>query len=240
LMDNVNNRKKSRGILYLAFGEEFDKLTAETACYSRQYTDLPMHVLTNLKERSPKWEELSNVNFKYIKLPTKENRRIKVSLLQYTPYDETLFIDSDAVIQKRGIEVLFSYLEDFDMVCQFHASFKSVNHFIRRKYGRLITALGEKYPLIVYFNGAFFFRKSSEEFFSLWKRYWELSGCGRDMPGFTFVVKHLRNKVKVFKKTKFFTNFLEDEDYFIQHKGFKNFEEKFGLSRYVDWEPIPR
>ena len=231
---------KSKGILYLAFGEEFDKLTAETACYSRRFTDLPMCVLTNLKERSPKWEELSNVHFRYIELPANKNRGIKVSLTHYTPYDETLFIDSDAVIQKRGIEIYFSYLKDFDVVCQYHASFNEGVAFVRSKYGRLIALLDEKYPVIVYFNGAFFFRKSSEEFFSLWKRYWKLSGEGRDMPGFIFAVKHLMNKVKIFRKEKFFTNFLEDESYCIQHKGFKNFEEKFGISKYIDWEPKQR
>lgn len=238
-------KNKNRGILYLAFGKEFDKLTAATAGYSRKFTNLPICVLSNLRERSSTWDSVSDVCFKFISSPSGENRKIKVSLINYTPYDETLFMDSDAVIQNHGIESLFTYLKDFDIVCQFFATlyqndknFEQV--FIEKTYGKLAILLQETYPIELFGEAALLFSKtkSCEKFFSLWEKYWELMGSGRDMPAFSFAVRHLRNSVKAFKnnEVQFCTN-VENENFFIQHKGFGDFEKKFGLPIYIDWNP---
>ncbi len=235
---------KSRGILYLAFGREFDKLTAASARYSRRFTDLPFCVLTNLKKQNIRWEYVDNVQFIYIDLPTNKNRAIKVSLLEYTPFDETLFLDSDAVIQRSGIERLFNFLEEFDVCCQFFDTlYKNDKNFeqdfIKKTYDKLARILEESYPIQLYAEAAILFKKteSCREFFVLWKEFWELMGCGRDMPAFSFAVKWLQNRVKIFNGiTKFATN-KEDNNYFIQHKGFEGFEKKFGLPNYIDWNP---
>ncbi len=235
----------NRGILLLAFGEEFDKLTAAAACYSRRFTNLPICVITNLEECNSKWQRVSNVCFKYIQLPSNRNRSIKVSLIDYTPYDETLFMDSDAVIQKHGVETLFDYLKDFDIACQF---FGVIQHFddknfekafVIRTYDKLAKLLYEPYPIELFAEAALLFRKTetSKRFFDLWKRYWQMMGCGRDMPGFCFAVKHMKSKVRIFRDDICFSTNKEDETFFIQHKGFDGFERKFGLPNYGDWNP---
>ena len=233
---------KNCGIIYLAFGKEFDKLTAATARYSRRYTKLPMCVLTNLEVRNPVWSEVSDAKFIHLGMLSEENRKIKVSLIKYTPFDKSLFIDSDAVIQKSGIECLFDYLKDFDIACQYHKILQENDRkkgFIQNHYVKLADLLNEKFPIDLFGEAALLFKKSDTgfRFFDLWYKYWEMAGCGRDMPAFSFATKHLNNYVKVFKKgVKFCTNKL-NEEYFIQHKGFRGFEKKFGLPQYIDWNP---
>jgi hypothetical protein len=245
---------QNRGIIYLAFGKEFDKLTAATAKYSRKYTDLPMCVFTNLEDRSSVWSEVSDVQFTYFGMSSEENRRIKVSLIKYTPFEESLFMDSDAIIQRSGIECLFNYLDNFDIACQYFSVLKESERkkqFIQKTYAKLADLLGEKFPIELYGEAALLFKKSDEgfQFFDLWYKYWEMMGCGRDMPAFSFAVKHLSNFVKVFRDdvndddddnddndVKFCTNKL-DSSYFIQHKGFKGFEQRFNLPKYIDWNP---
>lgn len=231
------------GILYLAFGPEFDKLTAATAKYSRKFTDLPFCILTNLKDRSSAWNKVPNVFFKYLPVTSDENRRTKVSLINYSPFDKTLFMDSDAVVQKTGIEKLFDYLEDYDIVCQVFGELdpcELAHETTLKTYGRLVKLLKEKFPVTLYSEAGFLFKRSesSKEFFSLWQKYWRLMGCGRDMPGFSFAVKHREKIVESFERDelRLCTN-IEDDRFFIQHKGFDTFEDKFDLPEYVDWSP---
>lgn len=231
------------GILYLAFGPEFDKLNAATAKYSRRFTNLPFCVLSNLKSRSPAWNKVSNVFFKYLPMDSSDNRRVKVSLISYSPFDKTLFMDSDAVIQNPGIEKLFDYLEDYDIVCQLFGELdpcELAHPTTLKTYGKLAGVLNESFPINLYSEAGFLFRRSgsSREFFCLWQKYWRLMGCGRDMPGFSFAVKHRNKIVKSFdrKELRLCTN-VEDDRFYIQHKGFDNFQNKFNLPEYIDWNP---
>lgn len=236
----------SRGILYLAFGPEFDKLTAASARYSRKFTDLPMCVLSNIDERSHMWKEVDGVSFQFVSLPTNQNRQVKVSLIQHTPFDETLFMDSDAVIQRPGVGLMFQHLHKHDLLCQ---RFGTIEHprdpayeadFIAKTYDKLASILGEQYPIELFGEAALLFRKTdaAREFFDLWERYWVQMGSGRDMPAFCFAVKHAKCRTKVFGPdgVRFCKN-AEDPFAFIQHKGFPGFEKKFGLPEYKDWNP---
>lgn len=237
---NTNNK----GIVLLAFGREFAKLTAATLRYSRQFTDLPVRILTNMPDCVHLYNGIKNISFEIIPILFTNNRAIKVSLINHTPYEKTLFMDSDAVLQRHGIESLFSYLDDFDLACQNFGRIPSKNmstELQRKTYGKLAALLGEDYPIKLCFDAAILFRKTpkASEFFKLWEEYWNLMGSSRDMPGFSFAVKRCNSSIKVFRRNeiRFCTN-REDESYFIQHKGFEKFGEKFGLPNYVDWNPV--
>jgi len=234
----------SKGIVYLVFGEEFDKLAAATANHSRRFTELPICVLTNLKKRNSSWKSVSDVSFKYLPLPSNRNREIKVSLIEYSPYDETLFMDADSVIQKFNVDSLFEYLGDSDLACQWYGqlTYEDVavqKMFMKSTYDKLVDLLDESYPIELFSEAALLFRKTitSQKFFDLWKEYWTLMGCGRDMPAFCFAVKHTTANVKIFRRDVQFCTNKEKESYFIQHKGFEDFEKKFNLPNYVDWSP---
>jgi hypothetical protein len=236
--------------MLIAFGEEFDKLAAASASYSRQFTALPIQVVTNLKndDRHRKWAEVPGVEFSEYGVTDNHNRYFKTKLLYHSFFDQTLFMDADAVIQKPGIEQLFEHLDDCDLACQYFGTILCADDpgyerdFVAKTYDKLAKLLKEPYPIELFAEAALLFKKSGKayEFFSKWYKHWELMGSGRDMPAFCFAVKHLRSCIRVFgkdDKVNFCKN-AEDENAFIQHKGFSGFEKKFGLPEYIDWNPV--
>jgi len=231
----------NRCIAFVVFGEEYDKLAAATARYSRKFTDLPFYVLTNMKVRDTVWESVSNVAFRYFPLSYKDNRKIRVSMIKFIPFDEVLYMDADSVIQKPGIENIFNLLKNSDIVCQFYHIFKPKSDLQRKTYGKLAKLLGEKFPIERVFAGTFLFKKSdvSFRFFDMWREYYELNDCGRDMPAFCFTVKHFRSSVEVCgrdNKIKLMA-LKENNNYYIQHNDFPEWNEKFGIPDYNMWSP---
>src|SRR6056297_3084961 len=103
---------KNNGLLYVVFGEKCDCLASHCIAYSRQYTDLPIQVLTNIKKdkRHRKWDDINNIHFTYFDLPDSENRQIKTTSYEYTKFDKTLYLDADSIIQKHGVEKLFKQI----------------------------------------------------------------------------------------------------------------------------------
>ena len=92
-----------RGILYTVFGAEYEKLAVKTIKYSRQYTDLPICVITNILDRSKEWGEINDITFVESKYPQVKNRMAKTKMIDLTPFDETLYLYCDSVIQMHGI-----------------------------------------------------------------------------------------------------------------------------------------
>lgn len=181
---------KTRGIVFIAFGQEYDRLAAHTIAFSRDYTTLPITVLTNLDNRDAKWAALKGVNFIRINETTDNNRRVKIDLHKYTPYEETLYMDVDAIIIRPGIERIFDYLNDKDIVFQHHATWDQGEKYARI-YRDTMVQFGLQLPLHVYLGGFWAFRKSPATiaFFEQWMKNWIATGCGRDMPSLACTVK---------------------------------------------------
>jgi hypothetical protein len=230
------------GILYLAFGAEFDKVGAAVAEYSRKYTDLPMHVITNLTSPRP-WPE--GTTFTHWDMPSVMNRGMKVSLFDHTPFDRTLFIDSDAVIQRPGIERYFTDLDHHDLACQ-HAETidtrqrREGKRFYERYYLSLMDTTGEPYPLEILQSSAFLWRQTpqAKAFFGKWRELWELGGRRRDMPGFSLAARTPGLTVKTYypKRDGFLAN-MRNPERVIQHRGYGRFLCDFNLPEYKDWNP---
>jgi hypothetical protein len=183
----------SQGIVYIAFGEEYDKLAAHTIEKSKRFVSIPITVLTNLKKRNEKWKESPEINFVFIDVPTENNREIKTLLYKYSPYDETLYIDCDSVIVKKGIETIFEHFGNNDLILQANAMPTWV---MGKRYFKIYRdcamQFGCSLPLNIYQGGIFAFRKSEtiSIFFDLWNRYWRARGCGRDMPSLACAVQN--------------------------------------------------
>jgi len=228
-------------VAFVAFGKEYDKLAAATAGYSRKFTNLPFYVLTNMKIPNESWKLVSNVTFRYFPLLDTENRKVRVSMIEFISFDEVLYIDADSVIQKPGIEKVFNLLEKHDIVCQFYHLFKPRSDLQRKTYGKLAKLLNKKFPIERVFAGTFLFKKSdiSFKFFDMWKAYYELNDCGRDMPAFCFTVKHFRSSVEVCErdnKTKLMA-LKENGNHYIQHNDFSGWNKKFDIPDYNMWSP---
>ncbi len=250
------NPVKSRGIVYVAFGTEYDKVAAYTACYSRQFTKMPFYVLTNLKERCPQWSHVDNVQFCYIKEADSNNRSVKTLLLDYSPYEETIYLDVDAVIRRKGIEQLFDYLASSDIVFAEQMKYRGCNGaFFQKYYKPVIEAMSLNPRSIA--TGAFFVFKRTEftrRFFNRWNELWVQFGRNRDMPALLGVLETLdkrdAGKVVVLPveckglrilNTDDKTGGYKDDDNAIIHHRFKDADntwfKRYGIPEYTMNKP---
>lgn len=191
----------SRGILIIAFGKAYDQLAAHTIRHSRQFTDLPICVFSNILKRSSIWKEIGGVEFLDFPVSQDENRGVKTQMVQSTPFDETLYLDCDSVIQKPGIEKVFEYEEDLVLNSYLHWN---VGDKIIRLYRRVMKTNNVTLPLTVY-NGAFIrFLKNEkvESFFHRWHRFWVKTGAGREMPPLNCAIK--KSDISVAKAAPYF------------------------------------
>jgi FkbM family methyltransferase len=240
----------TKGLVYVAFGEEYDKLTAHTVAYSRKFTDLPVCVITNLEKRHPKWDEVNGIEFKRIAMRQDENRQVKTSLIQYSPFERSVFIDSDAVIQKRGIERVFEWLDDHDVMLRFRSVMTKEEPGFWEVYTKMMRLVGEQFPLQVYSSAFFGFRKNeaARKFFEMWNSYWRLSGQGRDMPALACTAKRTGAKIRVVtnsdKVINEEINVINFEN-IIHHRwldrpGVKSFFEVFNIPQYNQHKPFDK
>jgi len=236
----------TRGILYTVFGQEYDKLAAHTVAYSRQFTDLPICVLTNITDRHEKWAGVSNISFTVIDIPQVENRAVKTEMISSTPFDQTLYLDCDSVIQKEGVEEVFDCLGEDDILLNKLLGWQ-VGEKIIRLYKNAMLASDVLLPIDV-FNGAFIcFKKNDRvrDFFTLWNECWKLTGSGREMPALACAVKKSAMSVKITGKPHgFFEPDVPDEDCIVQHnynsyKG-KDFFKEFKLPIIRQCKPFDK
>jgi len=186
------------GLLYVAFGSKFDIMAAKTIAYSQRFTDLPMTVLTNIKERCEGWKKTKNINFVYIKDSTQNNRNYKTSMINYSPYDKTIYMDVDSIIQKKGIEKAFDKLNGGDLMLNVYGKWPSR---IPLSYYRVaMHRLSVTIPIIIYYGAFVGFSKTEKafEFFKNWNRNWKKSGIKREMPSLACTVKKMP-ELKLFR-----------------------------------------
>ena len=221
----------NKGILYISFGKDCDILAANTIAYSRQFTDLPICVLTNIKNRCSKWNEINNITFIEVDAKLNENRDYKTRMYFYTPFDETLYLDCDSVIHNKGVEKLFDM--DVDLVLNSLLYWKPADKIINL-YKKAMKLTAISLPLRVY-NGAFIlFNKKLEinKFFKLWNSYWKLTGSGREMPALACALKNSNLNINILKAGIFAPDYYFPNS-IVQHNytpnGNKNFFEKFNI-----------
>jgi hypothetical protein len=225
----------SKGIVYIAFGEEYDKVAAYTVALSRRHVSIPITVLSNLTVRNAKWIESPGINFIYLDMPTNDNREIKNQLYKFTPYNETIYIDCDSIIIRRGVEEIFNYMKSSDIVFQNHTLWTEGKKYFRI-YRDTAKAFNVSLPLRVCVGGFWAFRKSdaTKQFFDLWHDYWKCMGSGRDMPSLACAIKNsgIPHSI-VFKKEHKFFSFGIIADTIIVHRVHSNdLHTHYGIPMY--------
>jgi len=173
-----------KGHIYVAFGKGYDEQAAHSALAARRFSTLPICVLTNRRsgKRSKVWDKVSNVSFLEFDLTDNENRAVKTRIDEYSPYDETLYTDTDTVIQSPR------FIQGFDALQDAHVAF-SIDRVFRpgrkvlRLYQQAMNMFKVDLPMVVYQGGVCFFQKCqpTTEFFTLWNAYWQQFGRGREM-----------------------------------------------------------
>ena len=245
-------KNNEKGIVYCAFGTEYDKVAAATVSYSRKFTQLPITVLTNVpeKDRSSRWPK--DVQFILSDLPTDENRNAKTNLILHTPYQETIYIDSDAVIQRPGIEKVFDYLIKADVMLHLAAVEPKIDisKFFIHHYVPVMKKYHVDPPIRIYLGGFFAFKRSkgSVEFFELWNHIWKKCGQGRDMPPLVVAAKTVQRRNTVIVETKSSHQFFDsgglkdhgNPNAVVQHRWSKGtgFFEKFDIPPYKAHKPF--
>lgn len=179
----------SNGILIIAFGEKFDNMAADSVAYSRQHTDLEITVLSNLKKRTEKWDKIANVKFINFDLETKDNRKVKTSMINHSPYDKTIYIDADSIVQRAGIEKIFDKLGSADILLNVYG--KWVDRIPLSYYRVAMTRLKETMPIYIYYGAFVGFTKSdgAVNFFKQWNNNYKISLIAREMPSLACTIK---------------------------------------------------
>ena len=104
----------SRGVCYVAFGENYAWQCLHSARSVRAVSDIPIHVFANI-ELGPKWEALGNVTVARVDGPDESNRGIKTDLINHTPFDETLYLDTDTAVRSAAFLGGFDELAEHDV-----------------------------------------------------------------------------------------------------------------------------
>jgi len=235
--------KYNKGLLFLAFGKEYDKLAAHTIAISRKFTSLPILVLSNIPsdKRHHKWLEVPDIEFKYIDLPFDMNRKIKTSIIHYSPFDSTIFLDCDLVIQNTGIEKIFDLLKENDIVME-HWGNWNVGKKFYKLYRDVVVKTKTELPIEIYCSAFIAFHKNPKliEFFNLWNKYWEIGRRGRDMPALACAIKNSNlNVVKTtFENDKIFVYKKLHPEAIIQHRCGPEFFNHFKIPRHKEWKPF--
>lgn len=219
-----------QGVVIIAFGKEYDKLAAYTVGYSQRFTDLPFCIMTNIQERHPKWGGCENVEFKYFDMKDGQNRILKTMLIDHTPFDTTMYMDCDALIQKKGIERAFNFDQDimFNEYCSWAPGEK-----IPRLYSDIFKKNQISRRVSIFSGGCFIFKKNERvfEFFNMWNRTWRDEGRGREMH--CLAVSGIKSGINYGTFPGLFEPDTINEEALVQHK-FGRWHEKFAIPQITE------
>ena len=147
-----------KGILYIAFGENFLKemlISAESV--KKHCPDLPITVFSDKMVKSEFIDHCKLIKVSHL--------RPKIDYIHMTPYEKTIFLDTDTILD-RSIEDLFDLLDNFDYAATHDLARK------RKKYSKNIPEYGQiPYSFSEVNTGVMAFRKNEKvlKLFQMWK-----------------------------------------------------------------------
>jgi len=166
------------GYYFIACGRLNEIFALASITQLRRYSSLPIVLTTNIspEKRDDRFAQISDITIDYFKQQSKsktENRRIKLQLYKYSPFDYTFFMDCDTKVVSKRVERLFLLLEYGDIVFR-----KRVKESISSP----ISYLYKGNLNISYHGCMFLFKKNSRvrAFFDAWYDAWGVS-CKKDM-----------------------------------------------------------
>lgn len=227
-----------KGIVYIAFGTEYDRLAAHTIAFSKKFLSLPVSVMTNMRDRHKKWEDIPDIDFIFLDLPTDDNREIKTRLYKYTPYEQTIYLDCDCVVIKPGLEKILERLQEKETVFQHYGKWREQQKY----YSRAAKILNTFPPTPVFLGGFWAFRKTPavEKFFDTWHDYWIATGRGRDMPGLACAIKNTAISHSTLSKIRdrVFSYGIADNFIVIHRVGLDDLFHEYGIPKYIPNKPF--
>ena len=148
-----------RGVIYIAFGERYVAEAVYSATTLKAFNSLPVTIFTDIDTKADCFDS--------VVLIAPEHKRAKVDFISRSPYERTLYLDSDTKIA-HDIADLFDVLDKFDVAAVHDHSRKS------NKWSSKI----EDYAAIPYafpeYNGGVLLYKNTPDvatFFDMWRHY---------------------------------------------------------------------
>ena len=151
---------KNRGLLYIAFGDTYIKEAINSFSSIIRNNDFPGTIFCD--KIVPGLEIFENVN-----LIKPRHKREKVEYLSLSPYEKTLYLDSDTLAIDVDLNDLFQLLDNYEIAL--------THDFARYRYkwGKLIDEYRKIPECYSEFNGGLILFKmpNAEYFFDLWRKY---------------------------------------------------------------------
>jgi hypothetical protein len=177
-MDKAVSLRKSivdsTGILYVATGKKYIKAAMHSAKTVKKFCpELPTHLFADYQDYQLNFEQSSSP-FTTIKVVENPHRRSKLDYLALTPYDRTLYLDTDTALN-ADISEVFQILDRFDVaLCHAHRR----NQPVRTRIWR------EDIPIAFpqFNSGVFLYKKSPEviRFLETWASSFREAGFPQD------------------------------------------------------------
>jgi len=149
-----------RGVLYIAFGKNFIKemlFSAESV--KKHNPDMHITVFTDRPIDSELIDEWKLIEVRHI--------RAKVDYVHLSPYEQTIFLDTDTIID-RDISEMFGILDKYDFaICHDLARKRENVSRIIPEYRDIPYAFSEVNPGVMVFNKS----QPVQDFFKLWREY---------------------------------------------------------------------
>lgn len=164
----------SKGILYVATGEKYIRAAIRSAKTVKHFCpDMQIHFFGDWQSCGFNFNE-SPFPFTSVGNIPDPHRRSKVDYLSQTPFDWTLYLDTDTALN-ADIADMFRLLERFDL---------AIAHAHRRnaveRLARWRIPLPDAFPQ--YNSGVFLYRKTPEviQFLEEWREYFKTAGFQQD------------------------------------------------------------
>ncbi|MCB9079345.1 MAG: hypothetical protein H6631_17220 [Anaerolineaceae bacterium] len=148
----------SKGVIYIATGKTYiDEVTTSVASLKTKMPHIPITLFTDQGKNSPHFDQV-------IKIDPTSGFEVKVQYMSQSPYDYTLFLDSDTYICD-DVSDLFTLLDRFDIAAA-HAPFRAVC---------TVDGVPETFPELN--TGVLLYKKTSQlesmlsEWLNLYKQY---------------------------------------------------------------------
>jgi hypothetical protein len=151
-----------KGYLYIAYGEAFTKEALLSIQSLRRFTNLPIALFTDQPENLYK-----DAKIDVVKNITANHIRAKVDYIDQTPFEKTVFLDTDTVVI-RNCDDMFDLLDRFDMACviDFARKRKKYSDTVP-EYGRIPYAFSELNSGVIAFNSS----QRTKDALKMWKQY---------------------------------------------------------------------
>ena len=247
---NLLKKIKNRGIMLIAFGFDYEKISIHCVKSIRQFTDMPIILHTNIPDyvRTKEWCDISNIEFIFHDMNDDENRIIKTQLSKYSKFEQTLYIDVDSSVVSNEFLYPFEDLEFYDILSPEWKTYhindlrnlsETSNKF--KKFLQISEKLNiEKETFIA--GGVCFFNKNErvDKFFEDFHRFWKETDRKEDMPGLNGAMMLNKSIVKILSN-KQFNNYnsemiVSHHNSLIEYSHLTNFTRKRYNPKSDKWE----